>query len=78
MRILLVVNDSCEIPSISVAPSEVRVIIGVGHDFDDILDVTSGVLSAEQIAHLHRLWSDDTFPRNFDRVGDDLIISARH
>jgi hypothetical protein len=47
------------------------------NDFDDILDVTSGVISNEQIAHIHRLWSDDEFPRNFNRVGDELIISAR-
>jgi hypothetical protein len=77
VNIYLVINDYCVIPTVSQAPEEIRITIGVGHDFDDILDVTSGVISNEQIAHIHRLWSDDEFPRNFNRVGDELIISAR-
>jgi hypothetical protein len=77
VNIYLVINDYCVLPIISHSPEEIRVTIGVGHDFDDILDVTSGVISNEDIAHIHRLWSDDDFPRNFNRVGDELIISAR-
>jgi hypothetical protein len=77
MELFLVIHDFCAVPTISTSTSEVRVTIGVGHNFDDILDVTNGILSVEQIAHLHRLWADDTFPRNFNRVGDELIISAR-
>jgi len=65
------------VPSITNNATEIRVTIGLAHDFDDILDVTSGILNNEQIAHLHKLWADDTFPRNFNRVGDELIITAR-
>jgi hypothetical protein len=77
MKLLLVVSDICLEPSITNNAAEIRVTIGTSHDFDDILDVTSGVLTNEQIAHIHRLWSDDNFPRNFERIGDELIISAR-
>ena len=77
MKILLVVSDNCNEPSITNNATEIRVTIGLTHDFDDILDVTSGILSNEQIAHIHKLWADDTFPRNFNRVGDELIITAR-
>ena len=77
MKILLIVSDISLEPSITNSATEIRVTIGLAHDFDDILDVTSGVLNNEQIAHLHKLWADDTFPRNFNRVGDELIITAR-
>jgi len=77
MKILLIVSDTSLEPSITNNATEIRVTIGLAHDFDDILDVTSGVLNNEQIAHLHKLWADDTFPRNFNRVGDELIITAR-
>ena len=77
MKLFLVVRDICLEPTITNNASEIRVTIGTSHDFDDILDVTSGVLTNEQIAHIHRLWSDDNFPRNFERIGDELIISAR-
>jgi hypothetical protein len=77
MKILLIVSDISLEPSITNNASEIRVTIGLAHDFDDILDVTSGILNNEQIAHLHKLWADDTFPRNFNRVGDELIITAR-
>ena len=77
MKILLVVSDSCIEPSITNNTTEIRVTIGLTHDFDDILDVTSGILSNDQIAHIHKLWADDTFPRNFNRIGDELIITAR-
>ena len=77
MKLLLVVSDICLVPSITNNAAEIRVTIGTSHDFDDILDVTRGVLTNEQIAHIHRLWSDDNFPRNFERIGDELIISAR-
>lgn len=77
MKIVLVVSDLCFAPTVNVEASEIRVTIGVGHDFDDILDVTSGVLTPEQVRHVHRLWSDDNFSRNFTRVGHELIISAR-
>lgn len=77
MKILLIVSDISLVPSITNNATEIRVTIGLAHDFDDILDVTSGILNNEQIAHLHKLWADDTFPRNFNRVGDELIITAR-
>jgi len=77
MKILLIVSDISLEPSITNNATEIRVTIGIAHDFDDILDVTSGVLNNEQIAHLHKLWADDAFPRNFNRVGDELIITAR-
>ena len=77
MKILLIVSAICLEPSITNNATEIRVTIGTSHDFDNILDVTSGILSNEQIAHIHRLWSDDDFPRNFERIGDELIISAR-
>jgi hypothetical protein len=77
VKILLVVSDTCVEPSITNNTTEIRVTIGLTHDFDDILDVTSGILSNDQIAHIHKLWADDTFPRNFNRVGDELIITER-
>jgi hypothetical protein len=77
MKIVLVVSDTCNEPSITNDSTEIRVTIGLNHDFDNILDVTSGILDNDQIAHLHRLWADDNFPRNFNRVGDELIITAR-
>jgi hypothetical protein len=77
MKILLIVSDTCLEPLITNDATEIRVTIGLAHDFDDILDVTSGILNKEQVAHLHKLWADDTFPRNFNRVGDELIITAR-
>ncbi|MEY2679374.1 MAG: hypothetical protein RLZZ160_452 [Actinomycetota bacterium] len=77
MKILLIVSDISLEPSITNNATEIRVTIGLAHDFDDILDVTSGILNNEQVAHLHKLWADDTFPRNFNRVGDELIITAR-
>jgi hypothetical protein len=78
MKLLLVVSDICLEPSITNNSTEIRVTIGTSHDFDDILDVTGGILTNEQIAHIHRLWTDDEFPRNFERIGDELIISARN
>ena len=77
MKILLVVSDVCLQPSITNNATEIKVTIGLSHDFDDILDVTAGILDNDQIAHLHKLWADDNFPRNFNRVGDELIITAR-
>jgi hypothetical protein len=77
MKIVLVVSDTCNEPSITNDSTEIRVTIGLNHDFDNILDVISGILDNDQIAHLHRLWADDNFPRNFNRVGDELIITAR-
>jgi len=77
VKILLVVSDTCVEPSKTNNTTEIRVTIGLTHDFDDILDVTSGILSNDQIAHIHKLWADDTFPRNFNRVGDELIITER-
>lgn len=77
VKIFLVVSDVCFTPTVSVDVNEIKVTIGIGHDFDDILDATSGLLSAEQVGYIHRLWSDDDFPRNFTRIGEELIISAR-
>ena len=77
MKLVLVVSDACNEPAITNNATEIRITIGTSHDFDDILDVTAGILSNEQMTLIHRLWSDDTFPRNFTRIGDDLIITAR-
>ena len=77
MKLVLVVSDNCVDPFITNNATEIRVTIGTSHDFDDILDVAGGILSNDQMAILHRLWADDSFPRNFQRVGDELIITAR-
>jgi hypothetical protein len=83
LKIELVVSDDCLIPQLSVIPQssteagQIRVLIGIQHDFDDILDICAGNLSNEEIAHIHRLWSDDEFPRNFRREGANLIITSR-
>jgi len=77
VKLVLIVSDNCLEPSFTNTATEIRVTIGLVHDFDDILDVTRGLLTNEQLAHLHRLWADDTFPRNFERNGADLIITAR-
>lgn len=78
MKIVLVINDYCLLPTLSKSDSEIRVTIGVGHNFDEILDVTHNELTSEQIAELHRLWADDDYPRDFNRIGDELIITARN
>lgn len=78
MKIVLVINDYCLLPTLSKSDSEIRVTIGVGHNFDEILDVTHNELTSEQIAELHRLWADDEYPRDFNRIGDELIITARN
>lgn len=77
MKIELVVSDDCLIPNLEKTDSLIRVVIGLQHDFDDILDVCSDQLSNEELAHIHRLWTDDEFPRNFRRDGATLIITAR-
>ena len=77
MKIVLIVSDTCFAPLITNSTDEIRVTIGVSHNFDDILDITQGILNNDQMTILHRLWTDDTFPRNFQRVGDELIITAR-
>lgn len=77
MKVLLIISDNCIEPILTNTATEIRVTIGLNHDFDQILDVTSGILDTEQIALLHRLWADDAFPRDFKRVEDELIISAR-
>ena len=78
MKIVLIVSDTCITPFVTNIIDEIKVTIGVSHDFDDILDVTQGILNNDQMALLHRLWADDTFPRNFQRIGDELIITARN
>ena len=77
LKILLVISDTAFEPSLTNTETEIRVTIGINDDFDQILDVTSGILDTEQIAHLHRLWADDAFPRDFNRTRDELIITAR-
>lgn len=77
MRIELVVNDGCSIPELQKSADLIRVTIGINHDFDDVLDLCGGKLSNEELAHLHKLWSDDDFPRTFKREGASLIITAR-
>ena len=77
LKILLVISDTAFEPSLTNSATEIRVTIGINDDFDQILDVTSGMLDTEQRAHLHRLWADDAFPRDFNRTGDELIITAR-
>jgi hypothetical protein len=73
----LVVSDISLVPELTTTIEKVQVKIGLDHDFDDILELCSGKLSNDQLVHLHRLWSDDELPRNFTRIGDELIITAR-
>ncbi len=77
LKILLIVSDTALEPSLTNTATEIKVTIGINDDFDQILDVCSGILDTEQIAHLYRLWADDAFPRDFNRTGDELIITAR-
>lgn len=73
----LIVDDNCLVPEIRRGQSQISVVIGVIHDFDNILDLCSGVLTNEELAFVHKLWADDNFPRTFTRVGAALIIRAR-
>jgi hypothetical protein len=73
----LIVNENCLVPEIKNEGDRISVIIGLMHDFDNILDLCGGVLSNDQIALIHRLWADDDFPRTFTREGESLIIRAR-
>ena len=77
MRIELVVRDSCLIPQLERRSESLRIIIGLEHDFDDILDLCGVELSNDQMQLVHKLWSDDDFPRRFVRSGEDLVITAR-
>lgn len=77
LRIELVVKDDCLIPDLERNAELIRVTIGLSHDFDDILDLCSSELDNEEIAHIHKLWADDDFPRTFKREGACLIITAR-
>ena len=77
MRIELVVDDKCMIPDLIKGTELICVTIGLNHDFDDILDLCGGKLSNEDLSYLHKLWSDDEFPRTFKREGTKLIITAR-
>lgn len=77
MKIELVVSDDCLIPQLERTDALIHVVIGIQHDFDDILDICAGVLTNEEIARIHRLWSDDEYPRNFRRDGANLIITSR-
>jgi len=73
----LIVNENCLIPEIKREGDRISVVIGLNHDFDDILDLCGGVLKNEEIAIVHRLWADDDFPRTFTREGESLIIRER-
>lgn len=73
----LIVDDNCLVPEIRRDQSQISVVIGVIHDFDNILDLCSGVLTNEELALVHKLWADDNFPRTFTREGAVLIIRAR-
>lgn len=73
----LIVNENCLIPEIKREGERISVVIGLNHDFDDILDLCGGVLKNDEIALVHRLWADDDFPRTFTREGESLIIRER-
>lgn len=77
VRLELVISDTCQHPQLIETDEITRVVIGREHSFDEILDITSGRLENDEIALLHKLWSDDTFPRNFVRIQDELIITER-
>lgn len=77
MKLELVVSDDCHKPELLISEDLITVRIGLNHDFDDILDVCAGKLSNDQLALIHKLWSDDDFPRTFKRVGANLIITER-
>lgn len=78
MRVELVVSDSRSAPLLNITADLIQVCIGLGHDFDDILDICNTKVDSETIALIHRLWADDEFPRNFIRSGDSLVITARY
>ena len=77
VHIELVISDSCRTPELAKDKDLIRVTIGLDDDFDVILDLCGGELSNDEFALLHRLWNDDDFPRNFNRVGDSLVITER-
>lgn len=77
MKIELVISDNCSLPQLITGSEITRVLIGLDHDFDDILDICSGHLTNDEIALVHRLWSDDEFPREFIREGSELRIIPR-
>ena len=77
MRIELIVNDDCLVPNLEKSSDLIRVTIGINDDFDVILDLCGSELSNDELSHLHKLWSDDEFPRTFKREGASLIITAR-
>lgn len=73
----LIVDDNCFVPEIRRDQDRISVVIGLSHDFDNILDLCSGVLTNEELSLVHKLWADDNFPRTFTREGEALIIRAR-
>lgn len=73
----LIVDDNCFIPEIRREHDRISVVIGLNHDFDNILDLCGGVLTNDEITLVHKLWADDNFPRTFTRQGQSLIIRAR-
>lgn len=73
----LIVDDNCFVPEIRRDQDRISVVIGLSHDFDNILDLCSGALTNEELSLVHKLWADDTFPRTFTREGESLIIRAR-
>jgi hypothetical protein len=77
LKIELIINDERLIPQFTKQEGKIQVLIGIQHDFDDILDICAGNLTNDEIAHVHRLWSDDEFPRNFKRDGANLVITSR-
>lgn len=77
MEIEIVVSDSRLVAELVESPDCLSILIGLDHDFDDILDVCGNRLTNEQLALVHRLWSDDDFPRTFTRFGEELTIRAR-
>lgn len=77
MEIEIVVSDSRTLPELIQKPGLISIQIGLDHDFDDILDLCGSLLNNEQLSLVHRLWSDDEFPRSFTRSGSELTIRAR-
>lgn len=73
----LVVSDTLLVPELSITAEKIQVKIGLAHNFDDILEICLDTLSKDQLVHLNRLWSDDALPRNFTRIGAELIITSR-
>lgn len=52
-----------------------ELLLHYGHTVDDILAAASDLANKPPLATFIALWADPDFPRNFQGVGETLIIS---